>query len=72
MSNKNCNTCLFGDVCVSKKGCEYYYPTDDDMDDAELERYIETERQKYLSSWWRYIKDDYEKSFYFSPINLIK
>lgn len=72
MSNKNCNTCLFGDVCVSKKGCEYYYPTDDDMDDAELERYIETERQKYLSSWWRYIKDDCEKSFYFSPINLIK
>ncbi len=72
MSNKNCNTCLFGDVCVSKKGCEYYSPTDDDMDDAELERYIETGRQKYLSSWWRYIKDDYEKSLYFSPINLIK
>lgn len=60
MSKKNCNTCLFGDVCVSNRDCEYYSPTDDDMDDAELERYIEAERQRYLRDWWRYIEDDGE------------
>lgn len=58
MSKKNCTTCLFGDCCVSRKDCEFYSPTDDDMDDVELERYIENERLKYLHDWWRYIEDD--------------
>lgn len=60
MSKKDCNACLFGDLCVSKRDCEYYSPTDDEMDDAELERYIESERLKYLRDWWRYIEDDGE------------
>lgn len=56
--SKKCTTCLFGDRCSPGKGCEYYSPTDDEMDDAELERYIENERLEYLRDWWRYIEDD--------------
>lgn len=60
MNEKDCNTCLYADVCKSKTACKHYTPADDEMNDAELEEYIENARREYRKEWWRYIDEDAE------------
>jgi len=65
MSKRNCAACLFGDHCRSNSVCEHYSPVDEEMTDAELERYIEKGRKDYLREWWRYTGDIREEEFFF-------
>lgn len=55
MNKRNCNNCLYGDECPSSSVCEYYTPIEDD---GSVDKYIESERQRFHQEWFRYTSED--------------
>lgn len=61
MDRRNCEECIFYDICDSHSVCNYY-SVDDIIDDYTIEKDIEEGRIEYYDEWILYVTeydDDY-------------
>ena len=54
---KQCNTCIFGDICKSNRVCKYYSPLDGLRDDRTVYKRTEKTRVEFFDEWLEYIEE---------------
>ena len=60
MNDNKCSTCLFVQVCTSRRGCDNYTPAGDDAEYEALDTYIEERRIEFHEEWRAYVPEEFE------------
>lgn len=55
--NRNCQSCIFYDVCSEKTFCDGYYPVDERDADELLFEKTEALREEYRAAFFEYMED---------------
>lgn len=58
MSKRNCESCLFGDICSIDRVCGHYTPIDDEASDAAIDQRIQEGREEYRREWNGYMAEN--------------
>lgn len=54
---RSCRNCVYYDMCKERKMCGDYYPCNDDIEDATIDKWIEEGRYEFYTSWQVYISE---------------
>lgn len=58
--SKSCSRCYYREECCGKSVCEYYDPVGGKMSDKNIEKLIESNRDKFYEEWLEYIDGFYK------------
>lgn len=51
---RNCLFCYYSDKCPYSHVCEYFFPINEEYEDAEIESMIEQRRAEFVAEWLEY------------------
>lgn len=55
---RNCMFCYYADKCPYSHVCDYFFPVNEEYEEAEIDAIIEQGREEFVSEWLKYIDED--------------
>lgn len=55
--NRQCENCVFGELCYEPIECENYFPVGDEAEDEFINYIIDEEMIEYREAWFDYISE---------------